>query len=174
MRRTVVVAAAAGLMMAAACSQGGGSGNTAATNGAGGAGQAAKPASGPDIVISAADMPHVKAGYWARVETTNGQGAQVTHSCESGKPVDFGKTPKECSSFALKRTFLGAIVLDGACKSGPVSSTMHVTISGDFDSHYVTDGAATITMEGRPPTSFATHTEAKYLGPCPPGVKPED
>jgi hypothetical protein len=150
--------ATVGLIAVAACSpQGGGNGTS------GGA------AGGPDTTITLADLPHVKAGYWERVDSSNGQAPTTSHFCDTGKPIDLTSVTKNCSTFTIKRTFLGALVTDASCASGPVSSTMHMTISGDFNSSYTSDGQMTITMQGKPPQSFAMHAVTRYLGVCPPG-----
>jgi hypothetical protein len=145
-----------GLLAMAACSRGGGNAT------AGGAG-------GPEITITAADLPHVKAGYWERVDTSNGQPPTTTHFCDTGAPIDLSSVTRNCGAFTLKRTFTGALVTDASCASGPVASTLHMTVSGDFNSSYTSDGQMTITMQGKPPQTFTTHAVARYLGACPAG-----
>jgi len=141
-----------GLLAMAACSPGGGNGTSG----------------GPDTTISVADLPHVRAGYWERVETTNGQRPRPPTSATPASPSTwFGH--KECSSFILKRTFLGAVVTDATCASGPVASTMHMSIGGDFNASYTSDGQMTITLQGKPPQNFTLHTVTRYLGACPAG-----
>jgi len=142
----------------AACSQNGAN----ATSGGGASG-------GPETTITTADLPHVRAGYWERVDTSNGQPPTTSHFCDTGKPIDLSSVTKNCSTFTLKRTFTGALVTDASCVSGPVSSTMHMTISGDFDSSYTSDGQMTITLQGKPPQNYAMHSVTRYLGACPAG-----
>jgi hypothetical protein len=165
-----------GLALLGGCSRGGG--NAAAGAGpaaATGGGPAAPAASGPDISINAADMPHLKAGYWEAVTTTNGQERETHRFCSAGKPMaPPAQMGRGCSTFSFKRTFLGAYVIDASCAEGPVASKLHMTASGDFDASYVTDGQASITMQGRPATTFTTHTQTRYLGPCPAGAAAED
>lgn len=168
--------AALGLIAMAGCSKGGGQAtNTASAAGAGGAPAAAAPASGPDTAITAADMPHLKAGYWETVSTTSGEAPETHHFCSSGKPFTPPKSEHAgCAAYSLKRTFLGAIVVDTDCAEGPVASKMHMTVSGDFNSAFTTDAQASITMQGKPATTFTTHSVTRYLGACPAGETPED
>ncbi len=163
-------AAALGLALLAGCSKGGGAGNTAS---AGGAPQA--PASGPDVAIQAADMPHPKAGLWETATTTNGSGPELHKFCESGKPVSLpANMGQGCQSFSFKRTFLGAFVIDAACAEGPVATKVHTTISGDFNTSYTGDTQASIETQGHPASSFTTHAVSHWIGPCPAGMAPDD
>ncbi len=162
---------AVGLTLLAGCSKGGG----AASNGAAGGTAAAPPASGPDVNIAASDLPHLKAGYWEQTTTTNGAGPEVHRFCSSGKPVSPpAQMGRGCSTFSFKRTFLGAIVVDADCAEGPVSSKMHMTASGDFNSTYVADSQVSIVMQGRPASNFSTHSVSRWIGPCPAGAAPDD
>jgi hypothetical protein len=141
-----------GLVALASCSPGGGN---------------ATSSGGPDTTISLADLPHVKAGYWERVEGGGGQPARTTHFCDTGKPIDVTSVTRNCSTYTLKRTFTGDLVTDASCASGPVTSTIHMTVSGDFNSSYTSDSQMTITLQGKPPQSFTLHAVTRYLGACP-------
>ena len=166
--------AALGLVLVAGCSKSGGAANTASP--AAPTGGAASPAAGgPDVTIAAADMPHLKAGYWEQTTTTNGSGPEVHRYCSSGKPVSApAQMGKGCSTFAFKRTVLGAFVIDADCAEGPVSSKMHMTASGDFNANFASDSQVSIVMQGRPASTFTTHTVSRWIGPCPAGAAPED
>jgi hypothetical protein len=153
MTRHAVGLAMVGLVALAACSPQ--RGGNAASSG------------GPDTTISLTDLPVVKAGYWERVDTSNGQAPTTSHFCETGKPVDISPVTKNCSTFTIKRTFTGALVTDANCASGPVSTTMHMTVSGDFNASYTSDSQMTITMQGKPPQTFTLHAVSRYLGDCP-------
>ena len=167
--------AAVGLMLLAGCSKGGGAANTAAAGGPTPPGAVAQPpASGPDVAIQASDMPHAKAGYWEATTSTNGAAPEVHKYCASGKPISAPQIGRGCQSFSFKRTFLGAYVIDAACAEGPVATTFHMTVSGDFNSGYTSDGQASISTPGRPTSSFTTHSVARWIGPCPPGETPQD
>jgi hypothetical protein len=167
-----------GLVLLAGCGKSGGAANTAAANAAAGpvAGpSAAAPASRPDVAIQASDMPRLKAGYWEQTTTTNGAEAEVHRFCSSGKPVSAPQAMgKGCATFSFKRTVLGAFVVDADCAEGPVQSKMHMTASGDFKSTYTTDSQASIIVQGHPPSSFTTHSVARWIGPCPAGATPDD
>ena len=168
-----------GLVLLAGCSKGGGAANTASGAGAGNAAPAA-PASGPDVAITAADLPHLKAGYWETTTlttsaTSGGAGPEIHRFCSSGKPVSPPtQLGRGCSSFSFKRSFLGAIVIDSECAEGPISSTLHMTASGDFNSTYTTDSQVSLAMQGKPASSFTTHTVSRWVGPCPAGATPDD
>lgn len=145
---------------------------TAGNAAAGGAqGQAAGggPASGPDVVIQASDLPKPKVGYWQIVEADDKGHSSTSQHCETGKPVDFSQMGKGCSQFTIKRTFLGDIVMDASCNEGGYATTMHITAHGDFNSSYTVDGEGSVSIPNRPVDTFKTHTEARYVGACPPG-----
>lgn len=159
-RSLVCVTVAAGLL--AACSKPAGPAGSAQ------AAASAAPASGPDTVISENDLPHPKGGEWLLTVSADGSPPVSHRDCESGeridvKPKDMGKN---CSQFSLKRTFLGALVMDATCTTGPVSYSFHLNVHGDFNNNYVTDSTGSVTMQGQPTRSFTSHTEAHYLGPC--------
>ena len=169
--------AALGLLLVAGCSKGAGqTAHTAATAATAGAPPAAvASASGPDKAITAADMPHLKAGYWETVSTTNGEAPETRRFCSSGKPLAPPKNESHaCSTFSFKRTLLGAIVVDADCAEGPVASKMHMTVSGDFNSSYTTDTQASIIMQGKPASTINTHSVSHWVGACPAGETPQD
>lgn len=152
-------AAVLALAALAACSPRGQTGNGGQ---AGGGGQRA------DQTITAADLPHPRPGYWEHSESANGGPPRLSHFCQTGAPVALDDAGRGCSAFTYKRTFLGQIVIDAACSEGPIATTLHVTLSGDFKSSYVTDGQMSLTLQGHPTQRFTTHAEARYLGAdCP-------
>jgi hypothetical protein len=165
-RTAVVLLAGAGLL--AACSQPGG--NTAASSSA--AAASATLATGPDVAINEADLPHPKLGMWVVTSSFNGRPPHVDHNCTKvdqsiNLRKNLSRIGQVCSVFTLKRTFLGAYVLDATCGARGVSSTIHDVIHGDFTGgSYTTDTTAHMTLAGRPPMDFTTHSEAKWLGPC--------
>jgi hypothetical protein len=161
--------AALGLVLIAGCSpKGGAANNTAAATPSGSpAASGAAPASGQDVTIAATDLPRPKAGLWETVTTTEGQAPTTSRRCEKGEAI---KAPvnKDCAKFEFKRTALGGIEMNIAC--GPHSDvTVHAVITGDFDSHYVSDTEGTATIPGHPPMVIKTHSEGRYIGPCPAG-----
>ena len=158
--------AALALVSVAGCSPKSGGAGAGASASAGSPGTAA---SGPDTVITEADLPHPKAGVWEVTTTGPGETTETRRHCETGasiKPVQVGKN---CSRFEIRRTFLGGYVIDAACGSQELSSTMHVTVSGDFNSAYSGDTDATMTVKGQAPVVIKTHTVGRYIGPCPAG-----
>jgi hypothetical protein len=162
-------------MLLAGCSKGGGAANTTAAGGGPAAPAAKAPTSGPDVAIQASDMPRARAGYWETSTSTNGAAPEVHKFCESGKPISApGQLGKGCQSFTFKKTFLGGYVIDAACAEGPVSTTLHMSVSGDFTNTYTSDAQASISTQGRPTSTFSTHSVAHWVGPCPAGMTPDD
>jgi hypothetical protein len=162
-------AAIAALVLIAGCSKsGGGAPNTAA--GAPAPAQPAAQASGPDTPITVADLPRLKAGLWESSTVTDGGPAEVSRTCETGEPIKSPPQDSGCTQISIKRTFLGAVVFDMTCATGPVSSSVHATVTGDFNGSYSSDTMATITMQGQPPKTIKTHSDVRYIGPCTPGA----
>jgi hypothetical protein len=121
--------------------------------------------------IGAADLPVVKAGYWERTVSQNGA-AQVTHVCHADEPLKLDGVDRNCSSFAISKTLAGAIQVDASCASGPVTSTLHETFSGDFQASYASDSQLTVTLQGQAPRTLTTHVAMRWVGACPPQPPP--
>ena len=158
------------LALLTACSPKGGGAGAAG----GGAPPPGAPASGPDVPVDLANMPHQRAGLWKTV-IDNGDGKpQALTSCVSGKAPAVPKMPAGCSQFTLKRSFLGAYVMDMNCTTPNVTMVAHATATGDFQTHM--SGDSTMTMSGKqmPARTIKMHTEATWQGPCAPGQKPDD
>ena len=136
------------------------------------AASAAAPTSGPDRVISVSDLPHLKGGLWQMaIHNVDGRGATST-SCLSGKTSAMAMA-EECAQFTIKRTFLGAIVMDMTCAAPDYTMVIHSVGSGDFQRSMVSD--TNMTMKGQPaPRITNTHVDAHYIGPCSPGQRPDD
>ncbi len=166
---TASAVALATLALLGACGPSGGS-STAANVAAGGA----APASGPDVQVDISSMPRQRGGLWKTV-LDNGDGKPDTStSCMSGKAPAIPKMPAGCSQASLKRTFLGAYVMDMSCSTPAYTAVMHATVSGDFQTHMTGDSTMTMTMAQQPPRTIKMHTDATWVGPCAPGQKPDD
>lgn len=153
-----------------ACSPKGGGAGAAA----GGAPTSGAPASGPDVSVDLANMPHQRAGLWKTV-IDNGDGKpESMTTCVSGKAPAVPRMPAGCSQFTLKRTFLGAYVMDMNCTTPNVTMVAHAVATGDFQTRM--SGDSTMTMSGKqlPARTIKMHTEATWEGPCAPGQKPDD
>jgi hypothetical protein len=134
------------------------------------AASASSASSGPDVVITEADLPHLKPGLWeTTVTTSQGGPPETSRHCESGESVKPAAMAKNCSSFVFKRTFLGGIVIDAACGANGVFSTMHMSMHGDFSGGFSGDSQVSLTLPGQPTHTFTTHSEAHYVGACPAG-----
>ena len=169
MRLTPIAAVAlAALSLLAACGPKGG-GNATASGGTGGA-----PASGPDVQINLSDLPRQRAGLWKTVlDDGDGKPADMT-SCLSGKIPAMPKMPAGCSQFTIKKTFLGAYVMDMNCTTPDFTMVAHSVATGDFQTHMAADMTMTMSNKQAPSRTTKMHTEATYMGPCAPGQKFDD
>ena len=125
------------------------------------------PAGGPDTVVSDADLPRLKAGQWAFTTADAGAAAQTRRICKNGESIKPQQLRRGCGTVVFKRTFQGAFVIDAACSADGISSTMTVTISGDFTSTYAAHTTGSLRIPGQGPVTFDTRTEGHYVGPCP-------
>lgn len=161
-----LIAIAALALAAGACSKPAAGGSSAAANG--GSAPAAA-ASGPDVAITQADLPRVKAGQWQRTETEAGGTPKTSTYCDAGKAFNPAEMRGACQSVSMKRSFLGAYVFDATCAGNGMNMTMHMEAKGDFNSAISVDMNVTEAMAGQAPVKLASHSELKYLGPCPAG-----
>lgn len=165
---TAAIALAA-LSLLAACGPKGGGNATATASGGG-----AAPASGPDVSLTFADLPHPKAGLWqTTLDDGDGKPASST-TCYSGKTPTMPKMPPGCSQFNIKRTFLGHIVMDMNCATPEFTMVMHSEAQGDFQTSMSSDATMTMSTKQMAPRTTKMHSEAHYLGPCAPGQKADD
>jgi hypothetical protein len=167
MKLTPTVAAFAALALLAACGPKAGGNATAA-------GGSPAAASGADVQVNFADLPHQRAGLWKTVlDDGDGKPAEM-NNCVSGKLPVMPKLPAGCSQFSIKKTFLGAYVMDMNCKMPDVTMVTHSEVTGDFQSHVSADMTMTMSTNGMPPKTTKMHNESTYLGPCAPGQTPDD
>jgi hypothetical protein len=158
------IAALAAMSLLAACGP----------KGAGNAATGGTPASGPDVSINIADLPHPKAGLWQSVIDDGDGKPMTTTTCFSGKTPTMPKMPPGCSQFSIKRTFLGHFVMDMNCATPEFTMVMHSEATGDFQNNMASDATMTMSSKQMGPRTSKMHTEAHYVGPCPPGQQPED
>ena len=107
---------------------------------------------------------------------TAGGGPDSWRHCSAGKPLDardLNRDAASCSRFDIKRGLTGEFTFDAVCSKGGYSGVTHAVVTGDFNSTYVWDVATTVNLPGRPPMVVKSHSEARYLGPCPAGMTPE-
>lgn len=128
---------------------------------------AAGQASGANIQINPADLPHPRPGEWS-ITDEGAAGGFHTTTCVTDRPFDVGKVKAFCQSFVYHRTATGGIAVDAQCGKGSVSSSLHVSAEGDFGSTYTTDTQMSFTLGAGLP-AHVTHTrmDYRYLGPCP-------
>ncbi len=131
-------------------------------------------ASGPDVTVNMSDLPKPRAGLW-KITMDNGDGKPSTMTtCHSGKTPEIPKMPAGCSQLSIKKTFLGAYVMDMSCDMQGLRMTSHSNVTGDFQGHVVGDSTTTMAMGGKPPQTIKMHTEETWVGPCAPGQEPID
>jgi hypothetical protein len=158
-------AALATLALLAACGPKGG--NSTSASGAGAA------ASGPDVPVDLANMPHQRAGLWKTILDDGDGKPDVSTSCLSGNAPAVPKMPDGCNQFSIKKTFLGAYVMDMSCTTPEYTMTAHATVTGDVQSHLVGDSTMTMTAKDQPTRTMKMHTDATWIGACPPGETPD-
>ena len=171
MKLTPTAAAAlAALLLLTACGPKGGGASTAAS----GAPAASAPASGPDVQVDLANMPHQRPGLWKSVLDDGDGKPDESTSCKSGKIPAIPKMPAGCSQFTIKRTFLGAYVMDMSCKTPDFTMVAHSVATGDFQTHMTGDSTMTMSTKQMATRTIKMHTEETWLGPCAPGQTPDD
>ena len=135
---------------------------------------------------SAMDMPTRKAGQWEiKMQFVDGNlPARAMRQCidqATDKMMNSsfgGDAGSHCSKREIKNVG-GTMVVDSVCQFGAGTTTSHAVVSGSFDSAYEVD--VTSTRKGGPPIpgmapNRTTHMKisAKWLGPCPAGMRPGD
>jgi Protein of unknown function (DUF3617) len=166
---SATITALAAFMLLTACGPKGGAGASAS-----GAAAAGAPASGPDVEIDPANMPHQRAGLWKTVIDDGDGKPDTSTDCMSGNVPAVPKMPDGCAKFTLKKTFLGAYIMDMSCTTAEYSMTAHAVVTGDVESHLTGDTTMTMTPKEGPARTMKMHSDATWIGPCPPGQKPDD
>lgn len=125
-------------------------------------------------------MPHRRAGLWEMaMDTSGGPGVKMTaQMCiDATTDKDMGwHGPRSQSKNCAKNEFhpvLGGVTFDSVCKMGSRTVTSHGVVKGDFDKAYDVD----VTTRFDPPQAgvggdMKTAMKARWLGPCPAGMKP--
>lgn len=146
----------AGLCLIAGCSKGASiAANTA-------------PAAPADTVITAAQFPSPKAGYWEHTELDNGGAPQTSYACEAVDPINPSEMGDHCSSVVIKHTAQGDYTIDLTCPgdSGAVK-TAHFVMRGDPNANYSLDAKIVTTAPGQPSMTDVRHQDSHFAGPCP-------
>ena len=136
---------------------------------------------------AALDLPARKAGLW-EIKTVDGRRAtmpaQIAQHCidaETDKMMNSigGEMRKEACSKQDVQKVGATYVIDSVCKFGPMTSTSHGVVTGDFNSAYTVkmtskrEGGPNI--PGMPADGTSNMTiEAKWLGACAADQKPGD
>ena len=128
-----------------------------------------KGGGGAATTITAADLPHVKIGDWQETKTDDGGAPTTSHACSDGTLLLPGAFMLAgCTGGAMKRTVSGVILVDMDCRSQDGSSTsLHTSVSGDFQTSYVIDSKSSMGVKGVQPEVSTSHEAYRFLGPCP-------
>lgn len=143
----------------------------------------------PAAAEGTVEFPARKSGYWEiRMVHVEPAGApdMLIHACidtASDRQMmasGLSMTKDMCSKTDMKREG-DAIVIDADCKMGPMKTTSHTVMSGDFQSSYTVkvtgtvDGMPAIAGGAKGPMKTSMTQNAKWLAEkCPEGVKPGD
>ena len=122
--------------------------------------------------MTAADMPHPKAGLWARVSVANGQ-TDRGQVCMAGMP--FHVLGPACPGTTFRKTSDGAFETENRCDQNGSVSDIKDRYTGDFRSSYLEDSTGTLAQPGKAPFSTESRNTFTYIGPnCPAGLEPID
>ena len=139
------------------------------------------------------EFPARKSGYWeinmvhqSATPAPTPEPAMVVHACidtvtdAQMMQAGLSMTKGMCEKNDMTRDG-STIVIESVCTMGPMKTTSHTVVSGDFQSAYTVkitgtvDGMPAIAGGGKGPMKTAMTQNAKWLGDkCPDGVKPGD
>jgi hypothetical protein len=121
--------------------------------------------------LTEAEMPHPKAGLWARVSVSNGQ-TDKGQVCMAGKP--FHVLGPACPGTTFRKVSDGVFETENRCEQTHAVSDIKDRYSGDFQSAFVENSTGMLDQEGKAPFSTTSRNTFTYVGPCPPGLDPID
>ncbi len=179
MRVAVICCLASALALTAACSKKPAAQAGSPPSGAAATAPAAAPASAPSGG-GGLFSPHRKAGLWeVAIDSSGGPGVQLNgQMCiDASTDKDFAwhgpHSPSQNCEKTVMRPAMGGMTFDSVCRMGSRTITSHGVVTGDFNSAYNVD--VTTRMEpARPgmPEEMKSQIKARWLGPCPAGMKP--
>ena len=131
--------------------------------------------SAPSLSAAApAVMPTVRAGYWELTKTMPGRPPLVEHKCR-GAAAPAVPLRKECTTLAVNRATDAKYLIDARCAARGMNMSLHVEVSGDLQTRFSGDLTSRMRMAPNQPEMVGhEHTDARYLGSCPAGMKPSD
>jgi len=130
--------------------------NTAATN-----------AAPVDTVITAAQFPVMKVGYWEETKVDNGGAPQVEYRCERDNPLNLNMG-SDCTTMTVKHLASGDYTVDVKCtESDGTTRNDHGVLHGDANSNFTLTTTETRTQPGEPTSTDTHRIDAHYAGPCP-------
>ena len=133
-------------------------------------GNATNTAASQDTIITPAQFPTPKAGYWAETNVDNGGQPQTRYECENGQPVSANDVGSGCTSVLFKHMADGGYSVDASCSgSDGGTKNMHAVFRGDPNSAFTLDWQRTSGGAGQPTTTETHHEDAHFAGPCPSG-----
>jgi hypothetical protein len=120
-----------------------------------------------DTVITPAQFPVPKAGYWAETTVSNGGTPNTRYECEKGTPIDTSDMAQGCASLVLKHLADGDYTLDAKCYDDGYTETRHITFHGDPNANLSLDASQVKSQPGEATTTTTVHEDAHFAGPCP-------
>jgi len=132
-----------------------------------GGGEAAANTAAQDTIITPAQFPTPKAGYWAETNTDNGGSPQTHYECENGKPISADDLGSGCTSVIFKKLADGSYSVEVSCTSDGQTKNTRMVFKGDPNSAFTLDGVRTSGSAGQPTTTETHHEDAHFAGPCP-------
>ena len=135
----------------------------------------------PALADVSKDMPKRKPGLWEIKMTSSGGpgGPAVSQHCIDAKTDDLlqqraqGMGKQECSKNSVRRES-GKVIAESVCKFGETTATTRAVFSGDFSSNYRGDIHSTYSPPMMGMKEAKQTLEAKWLGACKAGQKPDD
>jgi hypothetical protein len=132
----------------------------------------------------AQDAPKRKSGLWElkRTSTMTRDQTRVYQLCvdqasdDAFQKLAEGAQSERCKASAPKRDG-SKLVIDAVCeigKSEPSTATTHAVITGNFDSAYKIESKSTFDPPMRGKKESTSVVEAKWTGPCKPGMRAGD
>lgn len=131
---------------------------------------ACSPAGG-GTAIDVAHPPQTKPGAWVETGMMAGRAIKPFSFCDPGRPVFPPKDPT-CSQWRAVRRADGAIEATAECARYGATLRMHRRITGDFASAFTDDLTSVMEAPNAPKSTLSMHHAFRYLGACPPGMKP--
>lgn len=129
------------------------------------------------VPAAATDFPRRKSGLWEmKMEGMPGGMAtcvdQASDDAMRGAAMKMEKD--NCSKSEIKRESPTRVIVNSVCKMGSSTATIRTVATGDFSSSYVIESESKYDPPLAGQREGKTRLEARWTGPCKPGMKPGD